>query len=35
MSFGAIVFMALSWGAVLGFTAWAFGRVLRGGRRSR
>ena len=29
MSTGAIVFMALAWGCVLGLTAWSFWRLLK------
>ena len=29
MTAGAIAFMALSWGLVLGLTAWCFARILR------
>jgi hypothetical protein len=29
MSTGAIIFMALSWGFVLGITFWSFARILR------
>lgn len=29
MTFGAIVFMALSWAFVLGLTGWSFWRLLR------
>jgi hypothetical protein len=28
MTTGAIIFMALSWGFVLGITFWSFGRLL-------
>lgn len=34
MSGGAVVFMVLSWAAVLGLTAWSFVRVLRSGSRT-
>ena len=33
MTRGAIVFMAASWGLVLGLTTWAFGKILRRGGR--
>jgi hypothetical protein len=29
MSTGAIIFMVLSWGFVLGLTFWSFSRILR------
>ena len=29
MSTGAMIFMALSWGFVLGLMAWSFRRILR------
>lgn len=29
MTTGAIVFMALSWGGVLGLTFWSFSRLMR------
>jgi hypothetical protein len=32
MTAGAIVFMAVSWIAVLGLTGWAFGKLLRIGK---
>lgn len=28
MTPGAVIFMLVSWGLVLGLTAWAFGRIL-------
>lgn len=28
MTAGAVVFMVLSWGFVLGLTAWSFARIL-------
>ena len=30
MTTGAIIFMALSWGLVLGLTIWSFARILSG-----
>lgn len=33
MTTGAIIFMALSWAGVLGLVFWAYGRLLRGGRK--
>jgi hypothetical protein len=35
MTTGAMIFMALSWGFVLGLTTWAYGKLLRGGRGRR
>jgi hypothetical protein len=32
METGALAFWVLSWGFVLGLTAWAFGKILRGKR---
>lgn len=32
METGAIAFWVLSWGFVLGLTAWSFGTILRGKR---
>lgn len=32
MTTGAIVFMVLSWGFVLGLTSWSFVRILRHSR---
>jgi hypothetical protein len=33
MTPGAILFMALSWGSVLGLMFWAFGKLLRGKKK--
>ena len=33
MTFGAMVFMGLSWAAVLSLTAWAFAKLLQMGRK--
>jgi type IV secretory pathway TrbD component len=33
MTAGAMIFMVLSWAAVLGLTLWAFARLLRTGRK--
>jgi hypothetical protein len=29
MTSGAVIFMAASWGCVLGLAAWAYARILR------
>jgi len=35
MTTGAVVFMALSWGFVLGLVTWSFWKLLNGNRRGR
>lgn len=35
MSTGAVLFLVVSWGFVLGLTAWSFGRILQIQKRKR